>query len=164
MGSPQNYYGVGLFIDAADTTGLKNGTPGASGSWATPEHADGTNDNVFASSTTATGSAESWGNYGLLSAPNALPLGAPVDGIEVLLSARSYHRAAPRPRLPGPGAALRGTAARTGLHRHRRPARRSRSASTETASTLGSATSTALWAGRTLGPGMTSTTASTWHA
>ena len=82
MGSPQNYYGVGLFIAASESTGLKSGTPAGTG-WTTPANADGNNNGATAKSSTVNQSQQSWGTFGLLSAPNAFPTGAAVDGIEV---------------------------------------------------------------------------------
>ena len=148
MGSPQNYYGVGLFIDASDTTGLKSGTP-VSGDWATPEHADGANDNVFASSTTTSGSAQSWGTYGLLTAPNALPLGAPVDGIEVQVSAR--YSPSGNPSSSGCKVQIQ-LSWNGGASWAPSPASASTTitlGSSEASTTLGSATSTAAWSGHT---------------
>jgi hypothetical protein len=89
MGSPQNYYGVGLFIDA-DTTGWKPATTAVSGgSWTSPGNANGTNDNAFALSQTNDNSAQQWRDFGLATAPNALPAGAVIAGIEVQFNAQA---------------------------------------------------------------------------
>ena len=86
MGSPQNYYGVGLFIAAESQTGYKSGAASGTG-WTTPENADGSNNNQYARSPTTNGAQQQWGTFGLLSAPNAIPPGATIDGIEVRLNA-----------------------------------------------------------------------------
>ena len=86
MGSPQNYYGVGLFIAAGAQTGFKSGTPVAGGAWVDPTRADGANNNQYATASSS-GQAQQWNTFGLLSAPNAIPIGATIDGIEVQLDA-----------------------------------------------------------------------------
>lgn len=85
MGSPQNYYGVGLFIAATAQTGLKTGVSDT-GTWATPDNANGSDDNNYATAS-ADEAMQSWKDFGLLSAPNAIPIGASIDGIEVVLDA-----------------------------------------------------------------------------
>ena len=85
MGSPLNYYGVGLFIAAGAQTGFKSGAAVGVG-WTTPGNANGNDDNVYAGASAA-GQLQQWGTFGLLTAPNAIPVGASVDGIEVQLDA-----------------------------------------------------------------------------
>jgi len=84
MGSPQNYYGVGLFIGAGKNTGLKAGTPSGSG-WSNPGRADGTDNNSRASSGIVSGTSQNWGTFGL---QGTFVASDPIDGIEVRVQGR----------------------------------------------------------------------------
>ena len=147
MGSPQNYYGVGLFIAALDQTGFKSGSPAGAG-WTTPQNADGNNNNQYASSPTTSGAKQSWGTFGLLSAPNAFPAGDPVDGIEVQLRAKYAGTGSPtsgcqiQVQLSWDGGSNWSPSSPTS-------ATTITLGSSEASFTLGSATSTTDWSGHT---------------
>ncbi len=91
MGSPQNYYGVGLFIGAGKNTGLKAGTPFLTG-WSNAANADGNNNNSYASSGTTNGASQKWGTFGLQGTFAAID---PIDGIEVRVAARRQGTGTP---------------------------------------------------------------------
>jgi hypothetical protein len=106
MGSPENYYGVfgltrGLtttdqvttFTNVPGDTGFDPLTviPNPPGSvWTTPLKADGSNDNVFAISGTANGSAQQWSTFSPAFTSGGspqIPSGAVIDGLELQLRA-----------------------------------------------------------------------------
>lgn len=82
MGSPQNYYGVGILnipphilIPTDDDTGLQDAglptVPG--GTWTNPTRADNNNNGQEADSSVTANSAQQWGTFGLLTGPTAIP-------------------------------------------------------------------------------------------
>lgn len=92
MGSPQNYYGVGHFVDAVTTTTTTTRTestgwtgPGrvvSGGEWSNP-HYVGTNDNRYASEGTR-GDSQQWNDFGFLGdIPNDPSV--VIEGLEVRL-------------------------------------------------------------------------------
>ncbi|MFN8619917.1 MAG: pilus assembly protein TadG-related protein [Chloroflexota bacterium] len=96
MGSPQNYYGVGYFIDAVTTTtsALVSGDTGwdptslavTGGTWTKPTRAYTSNSSY--ATATANGNQQVWNTFGLLSGTSALPNDASLQilGIEVRLN------------------------------------------------------------------------------
>jgi hypothetical protein len=85
MGSPQNYYGVGLFVVPSANTGLDAGTPVAGGAWSNPSRADGDNNGSYATAS-ANGAQQQWGTFGLLDPPT-IPNATDIGGIEVQIRA-----------------------------------------------------------------------------
>ena len=78
MGSPEAYYGIGTFqrgvaqpptiTTASGDTGwhVQKGTP--SGAWTTPQNADDSDNDAFATSQTTNNSVQQWGTFGMIAA------------------------------------------------------------------------------------------------
>lgn len=98
MGSPENYYGVGVLnlrqpqqqIDRDDTDWQDASSRPTGGDWDDPEDADDENDGDEADSGTGNGSDQQWTSFGLLSGGNAIPNDGTlvIDGVEVRLRDR----------------------------------------------------------------------------
>ncbi len=87
MGSPQNYYGVGEFVGTPITK--RSPTAAVSGgTWTNPTRADANDNNLYAVSATAAGSAQQWRDFNLTTGSDAIEAGARIGLIEVSLRAR----------------------------------------------------------------------------
>jgi len=96
MGSPENYYGVGYFIDAVtrttsalvsgDTTWLPTALAVSGGSWTNPTRAYSLNSSY--ATETLNNDKQIWNTFGLLTGTNAIPNDASLQilGLEVRLN------------------------------------------------------------------------------
>ena len=102
MGSPQNYYGVGILnvpttsqLTHNDDTDWRNtnDTPNNSGNWTSTNDVDD-NDGQYGFSTTANNSSQQWWNFGLQGGNGGLPNDntLAILGLEVRLRDRLYNQ------------------------------------------------------------------------
>ena len=102
MGSPQNYYGVGILnvpttsqVTHNDDTDWRNtnDTPNNSGTWTSTNDVDD-NDGQYGFSTTANNSSQQWWNFGLQGGNGGLPNDntLAILGLEVRLRDRLYNQ------------------------------------------------------------------------
>jgi hypothetical protein len=96
MGSPENYYGVGVLnLRQAQQQTVNDETdwsdagswPGG-GPWSDEDEADDNNNDDEADSGTGNGNAQRWAGFGLRSGGDAIPGSAVIDGIEVRMRTR----------------------------------------------------------------------------
>ncbi len=144
MGSPQNYYGVGEFVKDVITvtntnnpgnTGFDSGSAVSGNPWTNPGNADGTSNNVYATSST-NNQAGQWQNFGLQSGAGAIPSTAIIDGVEVQTEAK---------RSGSSGCTLRFDLSWNGGTTWSSTQSTAALTTSDTVYTLGSAVGTALW-------------------
>jgi Flp pilus assembly protein TadG len=80
MGSPQNYYGVGvlnlpthILVLTDEDTDWQDSTPAGTTTWTNPSRADANQNGQEADSTTVANTAQQWGTFGLLSGSVTIP-------------------------------------------------------------------------------------------
>jgi Flp pilus assembly protein TadG len=143
MGSPQNYYGVGLFVLPA--TSLKAPTAVPSTVWTNPTRANASDDNSYAQATLAN-AAQQWMTFSLLTGSGSVP-NQPITGIEVAI--RSLYQGSGTSTSCQLQAQLSWNSGTTWSPAAPTPAVTYTLTGTEAAFTFGSGTDLSMWTGHT---------------